>query len=104
MNDDGYGTARFSYRCGPGEPLGVYCDHADPKVRISAELVNQWHEGGNDHRVRGVTVACAGSTMCPVGDVVTIDCLNRRVIYRITGSEPHLLDDEPLSYCGEWPD
>ncbi len=122
MTTDGYGDAEFTTVYEPGpvprHRIGVRCDRADPKIRISPVLIWNWHADqdlpgkppGKGYvrpfdAVGTVQVACTGTSSCPIGDTLTINCTNRRLIYRITGSEPKWIEgDEPVTYLAEWPD
>ena len=61
--------------------------HAEPKIRVAAELLEDLRAGGGH---RDVTLD---------GDVLTINATNQRVIYRIGQYDP--LRD---CYSAEWPD
>ncbi|MEU8278216.1 hypothetical protein ACFYOK_37385 [Microbispora bryophytorum] len=62
-------------------------DRADPRILISAELLDEFREG---KRTPEVTVT---------EDVLRIEAANRTVIYRIGDKVPHL-----HAYLAEWPD
>ena len=107
MSSVSYGDAVFTVLYDNEGNRTIRCDHADPRIRVSPVLVQRWHTGDLAATWPGapdpVSVRCAGT--CPIGDVITIDCVNRRLVYRITGSEPVWLEgDEPLTYLAEWPD
>ena len=86
-----------------GHLEAVRCDHADPRVGISPVLLAQWHVEESEWIRRIVTLRCADT--CPVGDVITFNCINRRLVYRVTGTEPGWLEgSEPYAYVAEWPD
>jgi hypothetical protein len=62
-------------------------DRADPRVVVSAALLDEWRRGEGEPEV---TVN---------GDVLRIAAANRTVIYRIGEKVPHL-----HAYYAEWPD
>lgn len=68
-------------------PPRLRIDHADPKITIAAEVLEQIHAGQVDP-----FTSFDGEVLRIVGD-------NRTVVYRITGYE-HLRD----IYDAEWPD
>jgi hypothetical protein len=88
----------------------IRIDRADPRILISGELFEGWHDSDDSDDSDEVTLRCtcescpASSPVdpalhCPVGDVVTLRAVNRTVIYRITGYVPRV-----HAYIGEWPD
>jgi hypothetical protein len=104
---DGYGDATFTRH----DDGSITCEHADPRARISDELLHMVACGLTDPRAslmladgtpaRGVP----GRPQDLFGAILTMDCANRRLIYRITGWEPIWLEgDSPGSYLAEWPD
>ena len=104
---DGYGDATFTRH----DDGSITCDRADPRIRISDVLLHQIaSEGGGPARIilTGGSPA-SGKPERPedlFGAVLTIDCANRRLIYRITGFEPVWLEygEWSGSYLAEWPD
>lgn len=115
-----YGDATFTavYEREPGgRARGVYCDRADPRIRIGPDLIAEWHEarvadgsGGYFSISPGqlgssVLLACKGKDDCPVGDVIRMLCANRTLTYVVTGLEPAWIEGlEPVTYLAEWPD
>jgi hypothetical protein len=87
------------------QPCGIHVVRADPRILISGELFEGWHDQDDSPTVtlRCTCENCPDSddTMvhCPIGDVVTLRGVNRTVIYRITGHVPAV-----HGYIGEWPD
>jgi hypothetical protein len=83
----------------------IYIDRADPRILISGELFEGWHDDDDNAMVelRCTCESCPDSEdpalHCPIGDVVTLRAANRTVIYRITGYEPSV-----HCYIAEWPD
>ena len=78
-----------------GQPAGVRIDHADPRILISAELVDAMVDGEfPDH----CWVDLAGCTTYD-GATIKITAVNRTVIYRITEYVPSV-----RGYIAEWPD
>ena len=117
MDLSGYGDVRFSAvreQEPGGRAPGVYCDHADPRVRISPELIREWHLTKVPHREAAnvavtqlesgswVRLECADQPDCPAGDLITMNCANRKPAYRVTGSEPAWIEGaEPVTYLAE---
>ena len=114
----GYGDATFTRHQREDGSVYVTCDRADPRIRISDVLLHLVAEGNLDDRF-GAEAAIISlvlpdgsvATEKPerpedwIGAVLTIDCENRRLIYRITGFEPVWLEDPGIgSYLAEWPD
>lgn len=62
-------------------------DRADPRVMVSAELLDEWRSGKGEPEV---TIN---------GDVLRIEASNRTVIYRIGEKVPDM-----YAYFAEWPD
>lgn len=91
--------------CTMAEDGSVRIDRADPRILISGELFEGWHDQDDSHMValRCTCENCPDSdddmVHCPIGDVVTLHGANRTVIYRITGYLPHV-----GCYVAEWPD
>lgn len=69
-------------------------DHADPRILISAELL----DGVADHPTPHARLDLAGCTTYD-GAVLKISAVNRTVIYRITEYVPAI-----HGYIAEWPD
>jgi hypothetical protein len=78
------------------QPAGVRIDHADPRILISGELLDQFHDDPGP-----VVSVDPGENCCfsYVGAVVKIHGVNRTVIYRITDFVPRV-----NGYIAEWPD
>ena len=74
-----------------GSPAALRVDRADPWSSLSAEEIRVLHEhpeiGG-----AAVTLRGAGEN-CPAGDMLTLNGVNRHVVYRLT---------EPLGDSGDW--
>jgi hypothetical protein len=71
----------------------IRIDHADPRILISAELLDLIVDNPDDNRwmdLRGCTTYDGG--------VLTINGSNRTVIYRITGYVPRV-----RGFIAEWP-
>ena len=69
---------------------GLCVIRADPRVWISREMVERLDTfGSNNPRVTWLD------------DVLTIDAVNQRVVYRVHRDK---LDDTGLCYLAEWPD
>jgi hypothetical protein len=101
---DGYGDATFTKHWnGDYTRSWITCDHADPRIRISDMLIDQIDRG----EIPEATLTLPDPVLPRLrGAVITIDCENRRLVYRITGWEPVWLegDKECGSYLAEWPD
>lgn len=109
---DGYGDVIFNVEY-PGDGTRITtCAHADPRIRISDEVVDQLASGGlvpeASMTLPGGTPATAppATPYSLIGAVITFACANRHLVYRITGWEPVWLegDSEHGSYLAEWPD
>jgi len=77
-----------------GNIAAVRIDHADPRILISAELL----DAVVDDPTPNAWLDLAGCTTYD-GALLKIHGVNRTVIYRITGYVPHV-----RGYIGEWPD
>jgi hypothetical protein len=104
---EGYGDAVFTRH----DDGTITCDHADPRIRISDVLLHQIASGETLHTslVLADGSPAHGKPAHPqdlFGAVLTMDCANRRLIYRITGWEPIWLEGDEWcgSYLAEWPD
>ena len=69
-------------------------DHADPRVLISAELIDDI----TDHPTENAFVDLTGCETF-IGGLLKISGVNRTVIYRLTDWIPAI-----RSFVGEWPD
>lgn len=105
---DGYGDATFTRH----DDGTVTCDHADPRIRISDVVLHQIASG---ECASEASLTLPDGTLCMTapdaplvlaGAVLTLDCANRRLVYRITGWEPVWLEGpgQAGSYLAEWPD
>lgn len=74
----------------------IHVDRADPRVLISAELVDQVMIGHLPHAVLDWT---GPVQLGPVGALLKITGVNRQVIYRLTEWMPAV-----RGYIAEWPD
>lgn len=100
-----YGNVTLtSIRDQSGNLTAVRCDHADARIGISGPLLAQWHvEAGAEWLSRFLSIRHADT--CPIGDIITMTCVNRRLVYRVLSAEPVWLEgDVPLTYIAEWPD
>ena len=78
-----------------GQRAGIRIDHADPRILISAELLDAMVDGENHPHCWVDLAGCAtydGATM-------KIAAANRTVIYRIITYVPSV-----RGYIAEWPD
>ena len=73
-------------------------DRADPWSILSAAEVNILHEHPA-HFTPAVTIRCAGDG-CPVGDLLVLAGVNRKVVYRVTGP----LEGDTGAWVMKWPD
>jgi hypothetical protein len=76
----------------PGAAIRI--DHADPRVLVSAELLDAIADKSSPHAWLDVA-RCSTYD----GAVLHIEAVNRTVIYRITGYVPAV-----HGYIAEWPD
>lgn len=114
----GYGDAIFTRHVRDDGTIYVTCDHADPRIRISDVLLHILAEGKTDDRfaeesgIATLTLpdgtSVNGKPERPsdwFGAVLRIDCVNRKLVYVITGFEPVWLEDPGIgTYLAEWPD
>lgn len=77
-----------------GTQTGIRIDHADPRVLISAELLE--HIASHPDDTRWLDVAWHSAH---VGATLKINGVNRTVVYRITGYVAAV-----HGYIAEWPD
>lgn len=75
---------------------GLYVDRADPRILISAELIDQAALGILRPEVTLDLSCCADGH---VGALLKIRAANVQVVYRLTEWVPRI-----LSYVGEWPE
>lgn len=75
----------------------IRIDQADPRVLISAELLNEIADGsGRPHAWLDLRVS---GMFHLVGAVLHINAVNQQVVYRITEYVPSV-----HGYIGQWPD
>jgi hypothetical protein len=93
----------IAWPTGTGEQFVIH--RADPRILISGELFEGWHDQGDSAMVT-LRCTCEGcpdsidpALHCPIGDVVTLHGVNRTVIYRIVEYVPSV-----HGYVAEWPD
>lgn len=77
-----------------GQPAGIRIDHADPRILISAELLDAMVDGASPD----CWVDLAGCTTYD-GATMKIRAVNRTVIYRIVEYVPSV-----RGFAAEWPD
>lgn len=77
---------------------GLWIDHADPRVMISAELVEAFASGPPSAfaSITGLDYTRPGGH---VGALFKLHGTNRQVVYRLTKWEPSI-----RAYLGEWPE
>lgn len=68
-------------------PDGLIVDRADPEILIAAELLDEIRAGRHH------------ADVYLDGEVLRIEGVNRRVIYRVGDKVPN-----QLAYCAAWPD
>jgi hypothetical protein len=79
-------------------PAGLRVDHADPRVLISSELLDNIADRPADALSIGTQLDLA-TCHTYVGAVLKISGVNRTVVYRITEYVPAV-----HGYIAEWPD
>jgi len=107
LPEDGYGDAVVTRH----DDGTITCDRADPRIRISDVLLHMVVRGETLHTslVLADGSPAHGKPEWPedlFGAALTIDCTDRRLIYRITGWEPVWLEGDEWSgsYLAAWPD
>lgn len=76
----------------------MWVDHADPRIMISAELIDMWARG----ELRPEVTLDRLNFTRPnghVGAVIRIDAANRTLVYRLAEYLP-----SHFGYIAEWPD
>lgn len=80
-----------------GQPAGIRIDRADPRILISAELMDSMAHGESPWAV--VEPPPGGCDLTYRGALLKISAVNQRVIYRITDYVPRV-----NAMIAEWPD
>jgi len=71
----------------------IRIDHADPRILISGELLDQINDGSSPW------AQIEWNGLSYVGGTLKINGVNQRVVYQITQFLPRI-----YGYIGEWPD
>lgn len=82
-----------------GMQTGIRIDHADPRVLISAEVLDAIMDGSSSPATLYRPRTLAGSALYESGTLLKIPGVNRTVVYRVTEYVPAI-----NAYIAEWPD